>query len=274
MDSDVPSSSPVPSEEKPHDSTHTKVHDFLDATFNTWTQQAGTSAETHPVLSTSPQLPHKPSAIWLGGGDPARGQINNALCPTAHDSELIQQSERGRERRDESGKGQTGREAGKRRETEAGKLERKGLGRDQRSSNQPLRGEASKDETPAKNSECASRGQGSVQRERGVRRVERGEKRRGERREGCRAAARKKGEAVMKEFCKCFCRFCERERKKNTAGALCPLPVYTPPHTPLHPPTQKPLHLSSFLLHFYTATRTSRSKNRMNEKRCETVTQP
>lgn len=57
MDSDVPSSSPVPSEERPHDSTYIKVYVFLDTIFHTSKQQLGTTAQTQTVRQPFQLLP-------------------------------------------------------------------------------------------------------------------------------------------------------------------------------------------------------------------------
>lgn len=57
MDSYVPRSSPVPSEERPHDSAYIKVYVFLDTIFHTSIQQLGTAAETQTVRQPFQLLP-------------------------------------------------------------------------------------------------------------------------------------------------------------------------------------------------------------------------
>lgn len=93
MDSDVPTSSPVPPEERPHDSTCIKVHLFLSAyniLFNHTTTRNDrlrdrTQTVCQPFGSSLPP-PHKLSAIWLGGRHSTRPD-QYTLRPTAHNSE-------------------------------------------------------------------------------------------------------------------------------------------------------------------------------------------
>lgn len=93
MDSDVPSSSPVPSEERSHDSKCIKVHLFFSG-YNilfilTTTRKDRFRDSTQTVcqpFGSSPPSPHKLSAIWLSGRNSTRPD-QYTLRPTAHTSE-------------------------------------------------------------------------------------------------------------------------------------------------------------------------------------------
>lgn len=206
MDSDVPSSSPVPSEERPYDSTCIKVHFFcLDTIFYSSIQQPGTTdSETAHRRFANPSAPPCHRRIsWApygSVGDTARGQINtpSAQLPTALNTTERKKDEAPRWKWERADR----REAAKKRETEPGKLERTGLGRDQRSNNQRSRVKR-KRWNSSKTLSVQAEDRGCVKREK--------------------AAGRQYGRKEKpwwKSFASVFYRFCVRERKKKHFSTL------------------------------------------------------